>query len=80
VHQTLFYLMLQQQFGAVQERLGLFESYPAYLHGRFGDPDGPGWTFAASQLRAFIDECRAHHTPVAIAPFPHLSSGLPAGA
>jgi hypothetical protein len=62
VRQTLFYLMLPQQFGAVQERLGLVESYPAYLHRRFGDPDGPGWTFAASQLRAFIDECRAHHT------------------
>jgi hypothetical protein len=27
-----------------------------------------------------MDECRAPHTPVAIAPFPHLSSGLPAGA
>jgi hypothetical protein len=72
--------MLQAQFDTLQERLGLAETYPAYMHRRFGDPAGVHWEAAAYELRDFIRECRAHDTPLAIALFPHLSAGLPAGA
>ena len=77
---TLLHWMLQQQFTAVQERLGRVETYPAYMHRLFGDPDGKHWEAAAHELRDFIGQCRAHRIPVAIALFPHLSAGLPAGA
>jgi hypothetical protein len=77
---TLLRRMLEEQFRDAQERLGLTETYPAYMHRLFGDPASPHWEAAAYELRDFIRECRAHHTPVAIALFPHLSAGLPAGA
>jgi lysophospholipase L1-like esterase len=77
---TLFHWMLERQLPAVQERLGLVETYPAYIHRLFGDPASRHWEAAASELRAFIAECRAHRTPVAIVLFPHLSAGLAAGA
>ena len=77
---TLFRRMLQMQFDILQERLGLVETYPAYMHRRFGDPAGVHWQAAAYELRDFIGECRAHDTPLAIALFPHLSAGLPAGS
>jgi hypothetical protein len=76
---TLLGWMLQEQFNVVQEHLGLVETYPAYMYERFGDPAGAHWQAAAYELRNFIRECRAHRTPVAIALFPHLSAGLPAG-
>jgi lysophospholipase L1-like esterase len=72
--------MLQEQVDDLQERWGLAESYPAYMYARFGDPAGAHWQAAAYELRDFIRECRDHHTPLAIALFPHLSAGLPAGA
>src|SRR5262249_20229159 len=72
--------MLEEQFQALQDRVGLAESYPAYMYRRFGDPDGAHWQAAAYELRDFIRECRDHHTPLAIALFPHLSAGLPTGA
>jgi lysophospholipase L1-like esterase len=72
--------MLEEQFQTLQDRLGLAESYPAYMYRRFGDPDGAHWQAAAYELRDFIRECREHRTPLAIALFPHLSAGLPAGA
>jgi lysophospholipase L1-like esterase len=77
---TLLRRMLQAQFDILQERLGLAETYPAYMHRRFGDPAGVHWEAAAYELRDFIRECRAHDTPLAIALFPHLSAGLPAGS
>jgi hypothetical protein len=79
-HRSLFRWMLQEQFNALQERLGLVEIYPAYMYRMFGDPAGPRWEGAAEALRDFIGECRAHRTPVAIALLPHLSPGLAAGA
>jgi lysophospholipase L1-like esterase len=72
--------MLEEQSDALQERLGLAETYPAYMYDRFGDPAGAHWQTAAYELRNFIRECRKHQTPLAIALFPHLSAGLPAGA
>jgi hypothetical protein len=77
---TLLRWLLEKQFIAVQERLGLVETYPEYVYRMFGDPGGVHWEAAAHELRGFIRECRAHRTPVAIALFPHLSAGLPAGA
>jgi len=77
---TLLRRMLQAQFEILQERLGLVETYPAYMYRLFGDPAGVHWEAAAYELRDFIRECRTHDTPVAIALFPHLSAGLPAGS
>jgi GDSL-like Lipase/Acylhydrolase family len=73
---SLFRWMLQEEFTALQERVGLLETYPAYMHRVFADPGGPRWEGAADALRAFVAECRAHRTPLAIALFPHLSAGL----
>jgi lysophospholipase L1-like esterase len=72
--------LLEREWETLQERLGLTETYPAYMNRLFGDPESPHWQAAADELRRFIAECRAHRTPVAIALFPHLSAGLPAGA
>jgi lysophospholipase L1-like esterase len=77
---TLLRRRLEAQFDILQERLGLVETYPAYMHRQFGDPAGAHWEAAAYELRDFIRECRAHDTPLAIALFPHLSAGLPAGS
>ncbi len=77
---SLFRWMIQEQFDVMQERLGLLETFPAYMYRTFGDPAYPRWEGAAVALRDFIGECRAHRTPVAIALFPHLSPGLSAGA
>jgi lysophospholipase L1-like esterase len=79
-NRSLFRWMLQEQFNVLQERLGLLDTYPAYMYRTFGDPANPRWEDAADALREFIDECRAHRTPVAITLHPHLSPGLPAGA
>ena len=79
-HASLLRALLEQQFAILQERLGLTETYPAYMNRLFGDPASPHWQAAAHELRRFIAECRAHRTPVAIALFPHLSAGLPTGA
>jgi hypothetical protein len=80
IDRTLLGWMLQKQFTAVQERLGLVETFPEYVYRMFSDPAGVHWKAAAHELRGFIRECQAHRTPVAIALFPHLSAGLPAGA
>jgi hypothetical protein len=77
---TLLRRMLEEESQALQDRLGISESYPAYMYRRFGDPDDVHWQSAASELRDFIRECHNHRTPLAIALFPHLSAGLPAGA
>jgi hypothetical protein len=76
---TLLRWMLREEYQAALENLGLLETYPAYMHRFFAEPASPRWPIADRALRAFIQECRAHHTPVAIALFPHLSAGLPAG-
>jgi hypothetical protein len=54
--------------------------FPNTCHRLFGDPAGTHWEAAAYELQDFIGECRAPRIPVAIALFPHLSAGLPAGA
>jgi lysophospholipase L1-like esterase len=77
---TLLSRMLEEEYGVLREGLGLTETYPAYMHRLFAEPDAPRWPEGSDALRAFVAECRAHHTPVAIALFPHLSAGLPAGA
>jgi hypothetical protein len=77
---TLLRRMLEEESQALRDRLGISESYPAYMYRRFGDPDDVHWQSAASELRDFIRECRDHRTPLAIALFPHLSAGLPVGA
>jgi hypothetical protein len=76
---TLLRWMLREEYQVLLEQLGLAETYPAYLHRFFAEPASPRWAIAARALHAFIQECRAHHTPVAIALFPHLSAGLVAG-
>jgi hypothetical protein len=60
--------------------LGLLETYPAYMHRFYAEPASPRWPIAARAMRAFIQVCRAHHTPLAIALFPHLSADLSTGA
>ena len=77
---SLFRWMLEERFRDAQERLGLTETYPAYMHELFADPASPHWESAAYELRRFIGECRAHDVPVAMALFPHISEGLSAGA
>jgi GDSL-like lipase/acylhydrolase family protein len=77
---TLLRWMLREEYQGALEQLGLVETYPAYLHRMFSEPASPRWAIEDRALRAFFEECRAHHTPVAIALFPHLSAGLVAGA
>ena len=77
---TLLRWMLQREFSVVQERLGFVETYPEYIHRLYGDPAKRHWEAAAQELQAFIGECQAHRVPLAIALFPHLSSGLVTGA
>ena len=72
--------LLELQLDALEEQLGLAETYPAYMFRRFGDPAGVHWQSAAYELHEFIRQCREHEVPVAIALFPHLSPGLSAGA
>src|SRR5262249_41117276 len=76
---TLLRWMLREEYQGALERLGLAETYPAYLHRMFAEPASPRWAIEDRALRAFIEECRTHHTPVAIALFPHLSAGLSVG-
>jgi hypothetical protein len=77
---TLLRWMLREEYQGALEQLGLVETYPAYLHRMFAEPASPRWAIEDRALRAFFEECRRHHTPVAIALFPHLSAGLSAGA
>ena len=77
---TLLRWMLSQEYEVLMEQLGLVETYPAYLHRFFAEPASPRWPIESRALSAFIQACRAHHTPVAIALFPHLSAGLTMGA
>jgi hypothetical protein len=76
---SALFSVLQEQWAIVQERLGLIETYVAYMYGRFGDPEGPHSLHAVGLLRAFIAECRRHRTPVAIVLFPHVDPELSAG-
>ena len=78
-HGSLLRALVEQEFATLQKRVGMTETYPAYMNRLFGDTASPHWQAAAHELRRFIAECRTHRTPVAIALFPHLSAGLPTG-
>lgn len=76
---SALYALLDPKWTALQEMLGLVESFPAYLYRRFGDPDGPDSTYEMERVKEFIGECRSHRIPVGIVLFPSVGPGLVSG-
>jgi hypothetical protein len=72
---SALYLLASAGWDAFQVRAGLVEDWPAYLHRRYGDPDGDS-ALAMALLREFFDTCRAAGKPVAVVLFPVLSAQL----
>lgn len=69
---VLFYL-LNQQWIAAQERLGVVDSYSRYMVNRFQDPGGPDWLRARHALKEFISTCQETGIPLGIVLFPSLT-------
>jgi len=76
---SALYSRLQVQWVTAQEKLGLVDTYADYMYWRFGDPDGPGSTYAIVRIREFIEECHAHGIPTSMVLFPHVDPDLSAG-
>lgn len=79
LRKSALYSLLQAQWETIQGRLGLIKTYPEYMYERFGDPEGQGSLAAVATIRAFVEECRRHDTPVSIVLFPHIDETLAQG-
>jgi len=77
---SALYALLDPKWAALQEMLGLVESFPAYMYRRFGDPEGPDSVYEIERVKEFIGECRQHGIPVGIVLFPNVGPGLVRGA
>jgi len=81
LHQLLlansaFYNLLQRQWVALQEALGLVESYTAYMRRRFGRADSVGAREFASNLSEFVALAARRSVPVGMVLFPHVGPAL----
>lgn len=77
---SALYALLDPKWEALQEALGLVETFPAYMYRRFGDPEGPDSVYEIERVKEFIGECRSHGIPVGIVLFPSVGPRLVQGA
>lgn len=73
---SALYALLDPKWTALQEMVGLVESFPAYMYRRFGDPEGPDSAYEIERLREFVGECRKRRIPLGIVLFPNVGPGL----
>jgi len=77
---SALYPLLDVQWVALQEQLGLIEPHSAHMLRRFGDPEGPDAVYATDRLREFIATGRAAGRPVGLVLFPRVGPDLARGA
>jgi hypothetical protein len=76
---SVFYYVLDQQWYALQVRLGWIKSYEDYIRARFSDPSRTGSREAAAELAEFVALCRERKIALGIVLFPDMGGiGKPA--
>jgi hypothetical protein len=66
---SALYFLVNQQWIAVQQRIGLLQSYEDYMIERFGDADSPASRAAQDALERFVDITRRRGVPVGMVLF-----------
>jgi hypothetical protein len=77
---SLLYDLILRQWGTVQEKLGLSESYVGYMRRNLEDPDAPNARQGFGQLGEFFDRVRAAGRGVGAVIFPAEDAMGPSGA
>ena len=77
---SALYALLEPKWEALQEALGLVESFTAYMYRRFGDPEGPDSVYEIERVKEFIGLCRSRGVPVGLVLFPKVGPDLVGGA
>ncbi len=67
---SILFDLLRNQFDAVQEKIGIVDSYPGYMARNLGDPDAPNARVAYGQLAEFFDRAHAAGVGVGAVLFP----------
>ncbi len=76
---SILYDLLRNQWDAVQEKIGVTDSYAKYMERNLKDPNAPNAKQAYGQLAEFIDRARAAHVDVGVVLFPAPDSLGPRG-
>lgn len=70
IESFIVYNMLAGEWEAIQEAVGISESYPRYMRRELGDPSSPHALRAFPMLRRFIERARGAGVPAGIVFFP----------
>ena len=74
LHQSsVLYYLINQQWSALQETIGVSGSYDEYMLQRFGDPRSSESQNSLLTLKDFIERCKNGGTAVGIVLFPRLA-------
>lgn len=73
---SALYYLLNQQWIAIQNRLGWLASYEDYKIKRFGDPSSASWLAAKTAFQNFINVCKNHGVPLGVILFSYHSPSL----
>jgi hypothetical protein len=77
-HSALYYLV-NQEWVKFQRRVGLIESYRAYMERRFQDPRSESSREARAVLNTFFQICKDRRIPVGVVLFPTLARNATGG-
>jgi hypothetical protein len=68
--ESLLYDLLRNQWSTMQEKIGITDSYAAYMARNLKDPSAPNAKMAYGQLGEFFDRAQAAHVGVGAVLFP----------
>jgi len=77
--QSILYDLLRNQWDAVQEKIGITDSYAKYMERNLRDPNSPNAKQAYGQLGEFLDRAHEAHVGVGVVLFPAPDSLGPRG-